>query len=315
METLRPYDLVVVSLIGATGTALGGPGPDAVAQATAAVAAAAACASALYAADYLTRSQDMATKPDRPIPSGRLSPCAATTSAGLAAVVAVVLMSLLNVRALLFVVLAAVASYAYGRWLKDRGLWGDAATGFAGWSCPLLAGACLAAPWPPAELVAPAVALGVQGAFGNLLLALDDRPNDLKAHCRTHPVRHGPTRTARTLGVLSAATYTTAAFTPVLTGRPPTAGFLLFLGAAVPLAVAVLAATRPHAGGRLHQAVTRHLYERLLLPGALLALAGQTTAATAATAAAALTIALTPRPMLHAAPARSGLRLPGGTTL
>ncbi|MFJ3669615.1 UbiA family prenyltransferase [Streptomyces sp. NPDC090106] len=315
VETLRPYDLVVVALVGASGAALGAPDPAPLAVATAAVSAAAACASALYAADHLTRAEDLATKPDRPIPSGRLSPRAAKTAAALAAVVAVVLASLLNVRALLFVALGAAAYYAYGRRLKDRGLWGDLASGFAGWSCALLAGACLTAPWPPAGLVAPALALGLQGAFGNLLLAVHDCPNDRRAGCRTFPVRHGVASAVRALGVLSAATYAVAALSPWSTGRGSAAGFLLFLCAGLTLAVAVLSAARVRPAveeARLRQAVDRHLFERLLLPGALLALAGLPVAAFAATAAAALVVAMTPRPMLRLEPAREGLVLVDG---
>ncbi|MFE2011403.1 UbiA family prenyltransferase [Streptomyces sp. NPDC059491] len=310
-ETLRPYDLVVVSLVGAAGAASGAPDADPVAVAAAAVAAAAACASALYAADYLTRSQDMATKPHRPIPSGRLSPRAAKTATATAATLMLVTASLYNVRSLLFVALGAAAYYAYGRRLKDRGLWGDLASGFSGWSCTLLAGACLTAPWPPAALVAPAVALGLQGAYGNLLLALDDHPHDVRAHCRTFPVRHGTARTATALTLLSGATYAIAVCLPLLTGHRPTAAFLLLLAAALSLAVATLAAVRVRPT-RPRQAVTRHLFERLLLPGALLALADRPSTAASATAVAALVVALTPRPMLRTDPPRG--EVPGGAS-
>ncbi|MDT0317091.1 UbiA family prenyltransferase [Streptomyces millisiae] len=297
---MRPYDLVVVPLVAAAGAALAAPVPAPLAESTAAVIAAAACSSALYAADYLTRAEDLATKPRRPIPSGRLSPRAAKTSAILAALITVVLACLMNPRTLLFVALSAAAYYAYGKWLKNRGLWGDAASGFAGWSCSLLVGACLTTPWPPAGLIVVAAALGLQGAFGNLLLAVNDRSHDQRAGCRTFPVRHGQARAARALAGLAAATYATAALAPLVTGRRPTPGFFLFLGVALLMAVAALAVAWPHrlGGARPRQAITWHLFERLLLPGALLALTGRSEAAAIAVALAASVVALTPRPIL-----------------
>ena len=293
LETLRPYDLAVIALTSAAGAALASPSPDPAAQGAAIAAGSAACAAALYAADYLTRAEDMLAKPERPIPSGRLSTRVALSAAALASAATIVIACLVNVRTLLFVGAAAGSSYAYGRWLKDRGLWGDLANGFAGWSCTLLAGACLAVSWPPAGLVMASVALGLQGTFSNLLLAVHDYPSDLRVGCRTVPVRHGPARAGALLGLLSAATYAAAALTPLWTGRRPTTGFVVFVVGALVLACATLTAASSR------RAIARHLLERLLLPGALLALAGRTGAAVVFTALAALVVAVTPRPMLE----------------
>ncbi|MEW1774314.1 UbiA family prenyltransferase [Streptomyces sp. NPDC086777] len=302
LETLRPYDLVVAPVVTALGAVLAAPAVPPWRLLPAAALGLTACAGALYAADYLTRHEDARTKPHRPIPSGRLPAAAARRCAVLLWLAAFVLATLLAWRSLLFVGLAVLAQDAYGRCLKDRGLWGDVAVGFSGWSCPLLAGACCTAPWPPAHLTAPALLLGVQGTFGNLLLAADDRPHDLRAGCGTLPVRHGSGRAWAVLAALAVAEYAGAPLLPVRTG-PRTAPVFLPLvlaGAATAAAVLVTVRRRPD------RAVGLHMYERVLLPAALWALTGEGYAAVAVAAASAGVLRLTSRPMLRPGPYEEG---------
>jgi 4-hydroxybenzoate polyprenyltransferase len=169
-------------------------------------------------------------------------------------VAVVALSSLINARTLLFVALGAAGDYAYGKSLKDT------------------------AAWPPAEVVLVAAVLGLRGTFSNLLLAVPDRTGDRASGCRTFVVRHGPARSAFVLGLLALATYTCAAFVPARTAAPYSARFLGLLGAAAALAVAVLSAVR---AGEPQRAVMRHLYERLVLPGALWVTTGHTAVALA----------------------------------
>ncbi|MFD4503629.1 UbiA family prenyltransferase [Streptomyces sp. NPDC058457] len=303
LDTLRPYDLVVTPVITALGAALAVPAPADGRLLPAAALGLTACAGALYTADYLTRHEDGRTKPYRPIPSGRLRAATARRCAVLLWLAAFVLATLANWRSLLFLGLAVLAQDAYGRGLKGRGLWGDLAVGFSGWSCPLLAGACCTAPWPPAHLMAPALLLGAQGTFGNLLLAVDDRPHDLRAGCRTLPVRHGPGRAWTVLTALAVAGYAGALLLPVQLGQRATAPvFLLLVLPAAGTAAAVLVTVRR----RTADAVELHMYERALLPAALWSLTGRTAVAVAVAAACAGVLRLTSRPMLRPEPYEEG---------
>ncbi|MBM9504414.1 UbiA family prenyltransferase [Actinacidiphila acididurans] len=307
-ETLRPYDLVVAALVTAVGAVLAAPAPGLGRVLGAAAAGLVACAGALYGDDFLTRAGDIETKPYRPIPSGRLRPGTAAGCAVALWLAAVVAAAVVNWRSLLFVAIAAAVHYAYARRLKDRGLWGDLAVGASGWTCPLLAGACFTASWPPPHLAVPALALGLQGTFSNLLLALADLPYDRRAGSGTLPVRRGPRLAVRVLAALAVAGWTAACLTPLAAGHRPTAAFVVLMAAAAVLSAACLAELRARPGRqpRPERAIGRHLYERLALPGALWALSGQAVAAATVTAAAALVVRLAPRPMLDPGPPHPG---------
>ncbi|KPI30547.1 UbiA prenyltransferase [Actinobacteria bacterium OK074] len=301
-ETLRPYDLVTVPLVAGLGAVLAGPGggvvPDRVVPAM--VNSLVAWSAGLYAADYLTRHDDIVTKPHRPIPSGRLPGTHARNLAVLGTVATVVVTAAVNWHGLLFIAAAVLAQAAYARRLKDAGLWGDLAIGLSAWTFALLTAATFTAPWPPPATWPPALALGLQGTFSNTLLALGDLETDRAVGCRTLPVRVGPRRTVATMTACAALAYALAALTPGITGHPPTTLYVTLLTTAVLLAATclLLARTAPHG---LARATELHLYERVALPGALLALADGTPLALTLTltVAPACVLALTPRAMLR----------------
>ncbi|HEY5832889.1 UbiA family prenyltransferase [Streptomyces sp.] len=303
LETLRPYDLLAVALASTVGALLAVPAPDSTTGLSrvllATVTGTAGCVSTLYAADYLTRHDDVIGKPHRPIPSGRLTEAAAKRSALLAGVVTVAVTCAVNRLALIFLAVAVLAQYAYGHRGKDHGLWGDLLNGVSGWSCTVLAGACFTARWPPSDVWPVAVVLGLQGTFSNLLLALGDLDADRAAGRRTHPVRHGHARTVATLALVATAGYTLAAVCLATRHTAPAT----YAPAAVALVLAaiclVLVAPRtPGVAARLSRATEVHFYERLVLPGALLAPATGTPPALAVTCAAVGLLALSPRALL-----------------
>ncbi|GGV66192.1 hypothetical protein GCM10010277_73870 [Streptomyces longisporoflavus] len=297
VETLRPYDLVAVVMVAVAGAVLAEPQAHPVRAGLAAVAAVSACAGALYAADHLTRHDDILTKPHRPIPSGRLTGTTARRCAAAGAVSAVAVTWAVNWHGLFFIAAAALAQTAYARWLKDRGLWGDLAVGLSGWTCAMLTAATFTAPWPSAALWPAALALGLQGTFSNTLLALGDTGTDRAAGCRTLPVRNGPGRTLVIMTGCATACYTLTGLVPTALGRPASPAFLgLSLTGAI-LATACLTLART--ASRLPRATELHLYERLALPAALLTLADHTLSALTLTTASAAILALTPRTMLH----------------
>ncbi|WP_051950866.1 UbiA family prenyltransferase [Actinacidiphila yeochonensis] len=301
LETLRPYDLVTVLLVAAAGAELAVPRADPAMVLLAALMALAAGAGALYAADYLTRHDDFTTKPDRPIPSGRLSATAARHCAAGGTVTALAVTVAVNWRGLLFIGAAAAGQVAYGRWLKDRGWWGDLAVGLSGWSCALLTAATFTATWPPPALWLPALALGLQGTFGNTLLALADLDTDRAVGCRTLPVRRGPAGAVVAMTGCATACYALAATAPGVLHRPPTPGFVALTVAAAVLGTSCLPPAAFRRGpSHLAWATELHFYERVMLPAALLALAAGTLPVLCAVLAGVCVLALTPRSMLHA---------------
>ncbi|WP_052850205.1 UbiA family prenyltransferase [Streptomyces avicenniae] len=300
-EILRPWDLLTIPLVTATGAALADRGCDGTRVLLAAATGLAACVGTLYAADLLTRHDDRAAKPHRPLPSGRLSEATVARCAVLATVTAVALSLGAAPTALVFIAAAAAAQYAYCRGLKDAGLWGDVMNGLSGWSCCVLAGACFTAGLPSAPLWAVALALGLQGTFSNALLALHDLAADRAAGRRTLAVRLGPEGTVTVLALLAAAAYITAITTPgFLHHRPGTAFFVLLAGAVL-LCTGCLAhaAPRPGAPPAPERAIEWHLYERLALPGAFLTLADDGPTVLGPLAAAACLLRLTPRHALR----------------
>ncbi|WP_409239737.1 hypothetical protein [Streptomyces sp. PA5.6] len=68
--------------------------------------------------------------------------------------------------------------------------------------------------WPPPALVVAAPALGIQGAFSNVLLTIVDVEEDRRAGSRTLPVRRGVQVSVGVLAVLAAAAYGLAGLTP-----------------------------------------------------------------------------------------------------
>ncbi|MFF7331701.1 UbiA family prenyltransferase [Streptomyces sp. NPDC008150] len=298
LDTLRPYDLVALPQIGAAGAVLCAHTAAPVRVVLAVLVTLSACAAALYAADYLTRHDDFTTKPHRPIPSGRLPGTTARRCAALAGVAALGVTCAVNWHGLLFIALAAAGQAAYAWRLKGSGWWGDLAVGLSGWTCTLLTAATFTSAWPPLALWPAAAALGLQGVFSNTLLALSDVDTDRAAACRTLPVRVGSEGAVASMAACAVACYALSAATPTALHRSPTPVFfgLTACGALLALGCLVLARTRHRA--RLRVATELHLYERVALPGALLALAGHTLPALVLVATGACLLALTPRTMV-----------------
>jgi 4-hydroxybenzoate polyprenyltransferase/geranylgeranylglycerol-phosphate geranylgeranyltransferase len=306
LETLRPYDMVAAPLVAAAGATLAAPGASTARVLSAVLTALVAWAAGLYAADHLTRHDDFTAKPHRPIPSGRLPAATARRCALLGTAVTVAVTCAVNWHGLVFIAAAALGQIGYARRLKDAGWWGDLAVGLSGWTCSVLTAATFTTAWPPPAVWLGGLALGLQGAFSNTLLALADRESDRAVGCRTLAVRVGPGGAVAAMAACAAFTYGLALTVPATLGRPGTPVFHLLAAAGVLLAAGCLALACPapaRRGGRpprLGPAVEPHLYERLLLPAAFLSAAGRPLPAVAAVLLLACVLAVTPRPMLGA---------------
>jgi geranylgeranylglycerol-phosphate geranylgeranyltransferase len=146
----------------------------------------------LYLADYADRSLDRIQKPQRPIPSGRISPREALVVGAVFAIVGLgltFLLSLVNV-ALTFV--AAGLVYVYARWTKPKGLLGNLTRGLLTLVTFLFGVAAV----QPLTLLTPslmvlALVFFIHDTNSNIIGAMRDVTGDQAADCQTTPVRYG----------------------------------------------------------------------------------------------------------------------------
>lgn len=189
LETCRPYTLAYPGLVGLAGAGGGGRLLPAV------LGPMLAWLGAHYLGDYLDRHLDAVAKPQRPIPSGRLSPRSAMLSALLC------FAGFWGVALLTDVLLAVpaggitVGTVLYSAVLKARGLSGNLVRGGLTASAYWF-GALTSGEWRLP--LAFAALFWAQDAGSNLVGTLRDIDGDRTCGYRTLPVRHGA---RATLGV------------------------------------------------------------------------------------------------------------------
>ncbi|WP_409180334.1 UbiA family prenyltransferase [Amycolatopsis sp. VS8301801F10] len=233
----------------------------------------------LYGGDYFDRELDGLTKPHRPIPSGRIQPGTARNAMvfliGAGALFAV----LVNPLTALLSIPAAVFGIAYARWLKGKGLWGNASRGLPS-ALTVLYGSMTAQPLPVPQLVVLSLMFWVHDSGSNLLGALCDRDGDRRGGYLTYPVQRGDEATVRGLAGFYAGWVALAlAAPPVLGDRVDPVAYYAPLSVAIALGWVslrgVLRAPRPIAraiGVRAHEIVVA---ERIVLGTFLIAAAGR----------------------------------------
>jgi geranylgeranylglycerol-phosphate geranylgeranyltransferase len=188
--------------------------------------------------DYQDRIVDRVAHPDRPLPSGALSPTTARVVVGAGAATAIVLSWLVTPAMAGATAVVVAAMLAYTPILKRRGVAGNLAVGVIA-SLPFLYGAW-AAGAPAASLPLLAVAIPLHVAR-EVAKDLEDAPADALVR-RTIPVTHGA-RAARAV-VIGALALGAVAMTPLAFDRPLLAALVL------PAVVATAAGTRRVLRGR-----------------------------------------------------------------
>ncbi|MGW2330572.1 UbiA family prenyltransferase [Streptomyces sp. NPDC001700] len=275
LQTWRLYTLSYPGLVGLAGAALAdGSSPAARLWAAWAVPTLSWIAGH-YLGDYFDRDLDAIGKPQRPIPSGRLSPRAAVASGVLCALAAAVITALAAWTALLLVAAGMAGIVAYSKVFKGRGLSGNAVRG-ALTALTVVFGALTAGGEPrwPAVLLA-ALAFWCHDTASNLVGTLRDVDGDRSGGYHTLPVLRGVRYAARTAALLYAAAIVTAAVCVAFTssaGRPAFAALLLVAAACGTAAFTpLLRGAAPLTQVRALRAHEVLVAERLILAGAVLA--------------------------------------------
>lgn len=276
LEMWRPYTLGYVGLVSLSGAVLAQPSTPGWRLLAAWSAPTLGWLAGLYGGDYCDRHLDAVAKPHRPIPSGRVRPETAVAACILCVTVGAAIALSLNWRTLLLVGAAFGGGAAYSIWLKGSGLPGNlvrgALTAFA-----FLFGTMAVTAWPPVRLLPFALIWWLQDAGSNLVGTLRDAAGDRLGGYQTLVVRRGEQVVLRYIYGLYGLAAGLAAFT-LLTLPSPGRRVAIGLGAAAIVFAGVALATlasceRPIARRAALRAHEILVVERLLLAGAMTALA------------------------------------------
>lgn len=204
LETWRPYTSCYVGVVGLAGAGLAAGYPGSGRLLAAWAIPTIGWVAGLYGGDYFDRKLDALSKPQRPIPSGRLQAGTALGCMIVLIAAGAALTTVLNWRALMLVVAATVIGLSYNAYFKAKGLAGNlvrgSLTGFALLFGDLVAGGGIAV-----LPVALAVVFAIHDSGSNLVGTLRDIDGDRDGGYATYPVRHGVPTTVRMVSVLLAS--------------------------------------------------------------------------------------------------------------
>ncbi|MER5389627.1 UbiA family prenyltransferase [Saccharopolyspora sp. NPDC002686] len=224
-----------------------------------------------YLGDYFDRDLDRIAKPQRPIPSGRLSPKTALAFGTGLAIAAAVLLAWANWRTLVLVALALGGIVAYSKFCKARGLSGNLVRGLI-IALAFLIGAMVVNPLPGWTAVVFSVVFLLHDAASNLVGTLRDVDGDRAAGYRSVPVRSGIRHATRLTAALYAAAIVAAAIGLLLqhrVGYPVLLVVAACIGSVAVLPLVSLAPTLTQVRAlRAHELLVA---ERLVLASAVLA--------------------------------------------
>lgn len=272
MQTWRPYTTCYPVLLGLAG-AVWAEGSGAGTLLVAAVAPAFGWLSGHYLGDWMDRGLDAIGKPQRPIPSGRLSLDAALTSGIVCAATSAVLAVGANGRILPLFLIAMAGIVGYSRVFKKRGLSGNVARGVLT-ALAIVIGGMVAQPLPPWSLLPVAAGFLLHDTSTNLVGTVRDVDGDRAGGYRSVPVRRGVRHAVRlALGLYTGGLALLVAATAGAPGDP--GGYGTFLGlAAVIGAFAFVPLLRSGTAIDARAALRAHevlVAERLVLAAAVLA--------------------------------------------
>jgi geranylgeranylglycerol-phosphate geranylgeranyltransferase len=272
VQTWRPYTLWYAGLVGLSGAALAADRASWSQLGLAWLVPTLVWVAAHYLGDYLDRELDGISKPQRPIPSGRMRPATALLCGSLLAAASCVLALIVNWRTVVLLLIGIGGAVAYNGFFKARGLWGNLMRG-ALTGAALVFGSMVVLSQPSLRSLPFALAFVAHDASSNLVGTLRDVSGDRAGGYRTFAVRHGTRAAAWTASALYGLAIAAAAAGLLLPSAGAAHLFPLLpaiaLGCrAFQLAVAADDALTPRRALRAHEVLT---VERLLFAGALLA--------------------------------------------
>jgi 4-hydroxybenzoate polyprenyltransferase/geranylgeranylglycerol-phosphate geranylgeranyltransferase len=273
VQTWRPYTLTYPGVVGLAGASVAGgtPGPRHLVAAV--VIPVLVWLGGHYLGDWFDRDLDAIDKPQRPIPSGRLSPRTALFSAVACEAGAAAVAVAVDWRVLVLLVLGVIGIAAYSRVYKGQGISGNLVRG-ALTSLAVLAGAACVPGGDVRAAVPFAVVFLLHDAASNLVGAVRDVRGDEAGGYRSVPVERGVAYGARLAQNLYGLALVTAVAS-VLAPLPDRTAYLVLLLAATAIGAWVFGGLLTQGDGitresalRAHQVLVA---ERLVLACAVVA--------------------------------------------
>jgi geranylgeranylglycerol-phosphate geranylgeranyltransferase len=150
--------------------------------------------------DYSDREIDRVNRPDRPIPSGRITASRALTTAQVLFVIGIIFTVFLNPYCLLLVGLNSLVLILYAWGVKRQGLVGNLSIGYLVGSTFLFGGLATAysraGPLIPNELLILVLMASLSTVGRELIKAIEDMRGDRNLGFKTFPVQHGAGKAA-----------------------------------------------------------------------------------------------------------------------
>jgi geranylgeranylglycerol-phosphate geranylgeranyltransferase len=273
LEMTRPYTVFHSGLVAIAGIELASGGHvSAWRTALAAVVTMCGWVAGLYAGDYYDRDIDARSKPDRPVPSGRVSPREAFSTMVVLIAIGYLAALALSVANLVLAVATTALGIAYSKTFKSKAILGNFDRGVLG-VCAVFFGALAGGNVVQPSVLLLAALVFFHDSATNLVGAIRDIDGDRAAGCQTVPVVYGLVRAIDIAAALALAWLVCGVALVVLLLPNPLA-LVLFAGGAL-LAASIYGslwlarhrATRP-------MALRAHKYlvvERLLVMSAFIA--------------------------------------------
>ena len=150
--------------------------------------------------DYFDQRIDHINRPDRPIPSGRITASKALTTAQVLFVTGIIFTVFLNIYCLLLVGLNSLFLTLYAWGVKRQGLVGNLSIGYLVGSTFLFGGLATAyfrpGPLIPSKLLILVLMASLSTVGRELIKAIEDMRGDRKLRYKTFPLRHGAGKAA-----------------------------------------------------------------------------------------------------------------------
>lgn len=147
---------------------------------------------AMYGGDYFDRDLDTISKPQRPVPSGRVKPGEAFAGMVTCVVLGMVISVLLNPWNSFVVIAALTLGVSYSKYFKAHGIWGNLVRGGVT-AMAFINGTLATSHALQPKLLAVALIFWLHDSGSNVVGAICDREGDRSGGYRTFPVRYGDT--------------------------------------------------------------------------------------------------------------------------